>query len=442
VLAALLILPLVPHPAQARSFIRDAEVEHTLRTMTAPILEAAELNPDDVRLFIVNDDSINAYVAGGLNIFIHTGLILNSQNPHMLMGVVAHETGHIAGAHLALLSGASEQASVGALLSMVLGAAAAIGGSGDAAAAIMTGGQSAAMRNLLSHYRGNEQQADQAGIRFMRAAGLSPKGMLDMFEVLRRNEQQHGGNQDPYLRTHPLTKERIAVLRSAVMGAETTGELPESTQVAYARTIAKLYAFLEPPEKTFARYPKDATDEPSLLAHAVAYFRTPDLPKALASVDRLIAKNPKDAFAYDLKGQILFEHGKIQDAITAYTKAEELEPKNALILSDLGRSHLALNSPQAYEKAAQLLQEATAIDPTHSASFHHLGEAYGKKGEMGKSYLAFAQESLLINNPKDALQYAKLAKDQLKSDSMQTLTADDIIADAQRLLKEQKKATP
>lgn len=413
-----------------------------LRTLTSPIMEAAELDSEEVRLFIVNDDSINAYVAGGLNIFVHTGLILHTDNPQMLMGVVAHETGHIVGAHLALLSSASEQASIGSLLSMVLGAAAAIGGSSDAAMAILSGGQNASMRNLLTHYRGNEQQADQAGIRFMKTAGLSPKGMLDMFEVLRRNEQQHGGSQDPYLRTHPLTSERIAVLRSAVTSSSTPNDLPEATVLAYKRSVAKLYAFIEPPEKTFARYPLDDTSEPALLAHAVAYFRTPNLPKALETVDQLIARRPSDPYAYDLKGQMLYENGKIEESIAAYGKANELAPKTPLILTDFAGSYLSSKRGDAYDKAETLLREATAIDPTNSTSFHRLGEAYGKKGEIGQSYLAFAQESLLINEPRDALHYAKMAKEKLKSDSMQMIVADDIITDAQRLLKEKKNATP
>lgn len=425
--------------ARAGSYIRDAEVENTLRELTSPILHAADLNENNVRLFVINDPAINAFVAGGLNIFIHTGLILRAETPEMLIGVIAHEAGHIAGAHLSSLSSASKQASIGSLLSYVLGAAAAISGNSQAAGAIMSGGQNLALRNMLSHYRGNEQKADQAAISYMETANIPPHGMLEMFELLRRNEQKHNTQQDPYLRTHPLTSERIATMRSTVSTSKLTAkDIPKRIRTQHARMVAKLYSFLEPPEKTFTRYPDSDISEAAHLARAIAHFRTPDLTKALTSVDALIELNPDDAYAYDLKGQILFEYGKVKEASEAYQKANHLAPRTALILSDLGKAYIALNQ---LNDAVLALEQSTQIDDSHSPSFHQLAIAYGKQEKFGRSNIALAQEALLHSSLEDALRYAKRAKELLTDDQPSRILADDLITDAQRLLKEKKDAT-
>ncbi|MCK5793002.1 MAG: M48 family metalloprotease, partial [Ketobacter sp.] len=189
-LLCFLCIIIAPFPSHARSLIRDAETEYVLRLYTNPILEAAGIAPEAVRLFIINDPSINAFVAGGQNIFIHTGLILKSEKPDMLIGVLAHETGHIAGAHLTRLTQKLDDVSLGAILSTILGTAATIGGSGDLGSAILTGGQNIAQLELLAHIRSNEQAADQAALSYLDANGISASGMIAMFELLQRNERQ------------------------------------------------------------------------------------------------------------------------------------------------------------------------------------------------------------------------------------------------------------
>lgn len=436
-LLALLAALLLAAPSFARSFIRDAELEHTLRRMSDPIFAAADIEPSAVRLFIINDPAVNAYVAGGQNIFFHTGLLLKAENPAMLMGVIAHETGHIAGAHLSQLSGAADDAALGALLSTILGAAAVLGGSPDAGSAILSAGQNSALRNLLSFYRGNEQQADQAAVRYLRAVNLSPAGMLDMFELLRRQERQHigpGGNA--YLRTHPLTTDRIAALRGEVRRhTDLPARPPEAIETAFARMQAKLLAFLSQPEQTFRRYPESETSQAAHLARAVAWFRTPDLPAALREVDALIALSP-DAFAYDLKGQILYEHGRVEEAIAAYRKAHERAPGIGLILSELGKAYLASEQAHYLPEAVRALERSVRLDDSHAATYRLLARAYGKQGRLGASYLSLAREAALQHEPDTVIRYAGEAKAHLEQDSALALQADDLIADARRIQEE------
>jgi predicted Zn-dependent protease len=423
--------------AQAAGLIRDAEIESTLADMSAPLLRSAGLPPENVRIFIVNSPVINAFVAGGMNMFFHTGLILKAEAPEMLMGVMAHETGHIAGAHLSQLRTASEDASIGALISYVLGAAAILGGAGDAGGAIMSAGSNTSLRQLLSHYRGNEQQADQAGIRYMEDNGMSPRGMLDMFELLRRAERQHvGQDQDPYLRTHPLTTERIAAMRNAVDGTSAPqGGASDKIKRAHARMVAKLYAFLESKERTFRRWPESDTSEPALMAHAVAYFRDFQYDKAKEMADALLKLSP-DAFTYDLKGQILYESGDLKGALEAYQNAAKLAPMNALILTDLGRTHVALKQDK---DAILALTRAAGLANPSSDTQRQLAIAYGRSGQPGMASLSLAREAALNNKPDDMLRYAALAREQLPENSKARIQLDDLIEDARRMKAKQDK---
>lgn len=437
-LASVLLIQSVAS-AHARSFIRDPETEDTLRRMSEPIFLAADISPESVRIFIINDPSINAFVAGGQNIFFHTGLITSAERPSMLLGVIAHEVGHIAGAHLSQLSRASENASLGALLSYILGAAAMIGGSPQAGGAILSAGQNTSLRSLLSHYRGNEQQADQAAVRYMRETGLSPQGMLDMFELLRRKERQHiGPGGTPYLRTHPLSTDRIAAMRNQIkQHSELPGEPDADMKRRFERMQAKLFAFLSDPAATFSAYPASDASEAATLARAVAWFKKPDLDKALAEVNQLIERTP-DAFGYDLKGQILFEHGQIEASIASYERATQLAPGNGLILTSLGKSYLAEGSQPRLTQAIEVLERAAKADDTNATTQRQLAIAYGKTGKLGESYLALAREAGLQNNPDDVIRYAREAKEAIRNDPVLSLQADDLIADARRVREKEK----
>ncbi len=440
-LGAFFIANVLASPARALSYIRDAEIEHTLREYSAPIFRSANIPPDNVRIFIVNSPVINAFVAGGLNMFIHTGLIRATEDPGMLIGVIAHETGHIEGTHLAQLSQQSNTMAIGTLLTAALGAAAAVSGAGDAGAAIITAGQNATLRNMLSHYRGNEQAADQAALRYLDENDMSAQGMLKMFEVLRR--ESRGAKGDPYLRTHPLTTERIAHIRNHLNDSRIPkGQIPNQYNESHARMVAKLEAFMEPPTKTLARYPESNNSLSAHYARTIAWFRMPNFTRALEGVDALIAKRPNDPFFYDTKGQILFESGQVDAAIDAYTRAHELLPGNALILTDLGRAYGESRQPGSLDKAIKYLEEARQRDNSNASTWRYLATAYGKQGQFGKSHVALAEEAALLNEPESMLKNIERAQKHLAEYSPAWVRAEDLRALAKQMLrdKEDKKS--
>lgn len=428
-------------PAHAVSLIHDAEIEDTLRAYSNPIFREAGLNPSSVNIFIVNDPSINAFVAGGSNMFIHTGLIMKTETPEMLIGVIAHETGHIAGGHLAQGAEKLKDAQLGTVLSMVLGAAVAAGGGGDAGMAIMTAGQEVATRTFMRFSRSNESSADQAALNYLDNLNITASGMLKVMELLRQNENRSYGTPDPYTRTHPLSIERISHIRDHVMqGRVKENSVPASFADRHARMLAKLIGFLQPLDETLATYPESDTSIPAHYARSIGYYRKADFPKALEEIDTLLKQKPADPFFHELRGQFLFESGRINEGIQSYSKAVSLKPNSALILSDYGKVLLASVTPaKDMPKAIKALEHSASLDPSNINTWHLLAIAYGKQGNKGKFNLASAEEAMLMDKPEDAMRYADLA---LKDSSLgreSRIRAADLRLEAEKNKEDKKR---
>jgi len=432
----------LPVEAFAFPLIRDAEIEHTLRLYGDPIFRVDGLKPSAVKLFIVNDDALNAFVAGGANMFIHTGLIMACETPDMLIGVMAHEAGHIVGGHLAQGSEKLKNAAIGSILTFVLGAAAAAAsGKPEAAAAVITGGQGAVARNFMAFTRSHEESADQSAIGALDKLNISTSGMLKMFELLRRHERNHIGSPDPYLITHPLTTSRIEHVRDHTENSKIPpGQYPKNLEVLHQRMIAKLYGFIKPPESTLQRYPMSNKGVAARLARAIAYYKMPDTKRAIAEMDSLIAESPKDPFFHELKGQILFETNHPKEALKSYQEAVKLLPNSALILADLAKVELSQNDASLVAPAITHLEKSTELDDTNANTWRQLAGAYGKAGNTGMAALALAEEAILQDNPKQALNSVAQALPLLKEGSPARQRAQDIKARALDMKREKKEA--
>ncbi|MDX2095863.1 MAG: M48 family metalloprotease [Alphaproteobacteria bacterium] len=435
-LAAALILPL---SAQA-GLIRDAEIETTLQTYARPIFRAADIDPESVRIFIVSNPEVNAYVAGGLNIFIHTGLIREAKTPGMLIGVIAHETGHIAGAHLSQFREKANRASIGNVIGLILGAAAAVGGSSQAGAGIIAGSQNMAGRSFLSDIRRNEQSADQAALTFLDANAISSSGMLSMFETLRRRDSGLA-IRDKYLLSHPLNSERIAAMRNHIAESSIpTDQVPSGFAALHARMLAKLVAFIEPYDVTLTLYPPGDGSVAGRYARAIAEFRRSRFPAALAGINGLIRDYPADAFFYDTKGQILFENGKLDAAAAAYAKANSLAPGSALIATEYAKTLIAQQKPEQLSHAIALLERSREIDDSYDVTWRQFALAYGRQGRLGLSYAALAEEAALAGDYETVLQHVARARRDAGNDTALILQLDDLTREAKAQLEKKKDA--
>ncbi|MGG7566591.1 M48 family metalloprotease [Rhodovulum sp. DZ06] len=419
-------------PAAALSLIRDAEIETTLRTLSGPIFQAAGLRPEAVNIYLVNDGAPNAFVFGGRQLVITTGLIQDMDGPDELLGVIAHEAGHMTGGHLARRAIAARNLQGPALVASILGvAAAAAAGSGEAALAGGLGPQEAARRALLAHSRSEEAAADQAALTYLETAGVDPAGMLKVLDRFRGQEIFSAAQRDPYVSTHPISSSRLAFTQRRAAESPAAGKAPDPEFVyAFARMKAKLDGFLDHPASVLNDVGgPEGLDEFDLLRRAVALHRLPDPRGAQATVDRLIALHPDDAYYHELKGQFLLESGEGPDAVAAYREAARLAPDQPLIRAQLGRALLTREGEAAAREAVALLEtgarEADGGDPS---VLRDLAFAYARAGEEGKAALATAERLALVGARHDAVIQARRAKSLLPEGSPEWLRADDITA--------------
>lgn len=416
-----------PIKAKGLSLIRDSEVENIIRAYAAPLFTAAGLDAAAVNVQIVNDSRLNAFVAGGLNLFVNTGLLMASDSPDEIIGVFAHETGHIAGGHLARTREAVENATAEAILAYILGAAAIVAGSGKAGGAIIGSGTAIAQQSLFRYSQAQEQSADQAAVRYLEAVGRSAKGMLEIFYKLEDQELLSPERQDPYLRSHPLTRDRIRFVRNFIETSNYSSAVSDEGEVkTHIRMVAKLYAFLNSPGRTLRTYRESDTRIPARYARAIAYYRIPDLERAIGEIDALLAEFPDDPWFQELKGQILFENGHIALSVAPYERAVALRPDEALLRLGLARAQIEINNSSFTKKAIDNLVAAIRSEPNYAPHWHFLGIAYGRDGQLAQSSLALAEASLLRDEFVEAKYHAEKAKRGLENGSPAYLRADDI----------------
>ncbi len=418
------------------SFIRDAEIETIIRTYATPLFQQAGVEPSAVQIHLVNSREINAFVAEGLNLFLNTGLIVKTKNASELIGVIAHESGHIAGGHLLrganTMKNASYEAIAAALLGMAAGAAS---GRGDVAAAIAGAGQDIAVRNYLSFSRSIEGTADTAALRFLDNLHESSKGFLDFMQTLMNQEALLSANQDPYVRTHPLTQDRIDEIRHHVETSPwTNATLPPQYDELHARLVAKLYAFLYSPAETLRKYPPSDTSIAARYARAIAAYRIPDLTEALPLIDGLIAERPDDPYFHELKGQILYENARLSEAIPEYKAAVRLKPDNSLIRTELGTAEIASEDPNAMNDAAENLRFATHQEPDNADAWLQLSSAYAHLGNDPLAEAALAEYSYLAGKWAEAIFHSQRAAKALPKGSPVELRMEDL-----RVVAEQER---
>lgn len=416
-------------PAFAGGGIRDAEIERVLRSYGDPIYTAAGLDPKAIKMYIINDPSMNAFVAGGQNVFINTGMIMELDTPNELKGVIAHETGHISGGHLARGPEAMAKTEVPMIITMLAGVAAIAAGAPDLGMGLIIGAQSVAQRQILSFSRAQESSADQAGVKFLNATGQSPAGMVSVFNRFADQEALSGARQDPFVRSHPLSRERVAALEQMVDNSPYRTKTDSQKDLDdYALMRAKLRGFIESPDVTLRRYPLTDQSAPAHYARAVAYFKGSDLQSALNEVDMLIKARPTYAYFWELKGQILVESSKPKEGVIPYRKAVELAPDEPLLQASLGAAIVATEDETLNAEAKGHLQRALQEEPDNGMAWYNLAAVYDREGNEGMAALCTAEQSFAVQNYGRAVEFSKRALNKLKEGTQEWQRANDIQA--------------
>jgi len=432
--------------ADAAGLIRDAETEALIRIYAKPIFNAAGLGSQGINIHIVNDRSFNAFVVDGHNMFMHAGTLMDAKTPNQVIGVIAHESGHITGGHLARLRTQISKAKSAALMLQLLGlaamAAGALAGSpgiGQAGMGVAYGGQDAAMRSLLAYRQDEESSADQAAVTFLNATKQSGRGMLETLEFMASKLVGIQGI-NPYLQSHPMPQQRIVQLRALVTSSPYYGntDTPE-LQFRHDLMKAKLFGFLDEPQNVFNRYPQTDQSLPALYARAIATYRQSGVKAAMPQLDALIAAKPDWPYFYEIKGQFLFESGSPAAAVPPLREAVRLGPDEPLIRVMLGQALLGTTDKKLVDEAITNLRTALAREDSSAMGYRQLAAAYARKAEavqavgakkqyMAQAELASAEAYFYEGQLKLAKQQAKRAKTGLVDGTPNWIKADDILA--------------
>ena len=419
--------------AQALPIIRDAEIEQLLRDYTQPILRVAGLGQRNIRAVIINDRSFNAFVIDAKRIFINAGALMDAETPNQIIGVLAHETGHIAGGHLSKLRAELANAQTASILALLLGlgavaaSATSRGNVGGNPMAAVVGPQGVIMRSLLAYQRQQEEQADRAGVHFLDATGQSAKGMYETFKRFADQMLFASSRADPYLQSHPMPTERLAALSEiAKTSPNWEKKDPAELQARHDLMRAKLFGYMERPDTLLRRYPPSDTSLPARYARAVSTYRHADIRSALVQMDGLLQAQPNNPYFYELKGQALVESGRAQEAIPLLRRAIATAPDPTLIRVLLGQALVGANDPRMLDEAIATLRHAVASDPDIADAYEQLAMAYGRKNDLADADLASAQAALARGQLPTARQLASRAKGRFPIGSPGWVKADDI----------------
>nr|WP_313418362.1 M48 family metalloprotease [Brevundimonas diminuta] len=413
--------------AQAQSLIRDTEIEGIIHEWSEPVLDAMGLDPNEVEILLVNDNDLNAFATRGRIMGLNTGLILRTKSPNQLLGVIAHEAGHIKNRHT-LRDGAQNAGMQPMIMTMALGALAAIAGAPDAGAALLASSQYFGTLGALRYMQSQEGEADITGARALERAGESGRGMVEFFENFRAQEIFSDQRRYPYFRSHPLSSQRIEALRRPVEAASHYDKRDSDARMAqHALVVAKIRAFMDAPNATLRDYPSSDVTLPARYARAIAWYRDGQTQKALDAVDVLLAEQPENPYFWELKGQILFEEGRPAEALGAHEKSVELKPDAPLLRINLAHALIETSDASKLTEAENQLKRALALEPDNTMGWRLLSQAYASQNKEGEARLASAEYWFALRRPDQAAQFAMRARDMLDRSSIEWRRATDIV---------------
>jgi predicted Zn-dependent protease len=418
--------------------VRDAEIEQLMRDYTAPILKAAGLAQQNVQVVLINERAFNAFVMDGRRIFINTGALMDAKVPNEIIGVLAHETGHMAGGHLSRLREQLANAQTASIIAMLLGVGAVVAGAtartsgggnlSQAGMAAMQAPQEMIRRSLLSYQRAQEESADRAAVKFLNTTGQSAKGMSSTFKRFVDDQLIITSRIDPYQQSHPMPRERVAALEDLVKTNPYWDRAdPPELQLRHDMMRAKLAGFMERPDTIARRYPASDVSLPARYARAISMYRFGNVSAAVTLIDALIQVQPNNPYFYELKGQALLDGARPAEAIAPLRRAVALAPNSALIRIMLGQALVATGETRLAEEAIPLLRVAMTREPDAPEAYSQLAMAYGRKGEYAEADLASAQAALARGDQKTARELAARAKTRFPTGSPGWVKSDDIV---------------
>jgi predicted Zn-dependent protease len=399
------------------------------------LLRTAKLGGQNIEVVLIGDRAFNAFVADGRRIFMNIGALYEAETPNQIIGVLAHEIGHIAGGHLARMRDQIANAQTASIVAMLLAIGGAVAGSatntqgmGEALPGLILGPQEMIRRSLLGYVRQQEESADRAAVDFLNATGQSAKGMLETFQRFADQTMFISRSVDPYTLSHPMPRERIAALEHIARTSPNFGKQdPAALQLRHDMMRAKLAGFIDRPDAVMRRYPSANNSLPARYARAISSYRFGNIRDAITQIDALIADQPNNPYFHELKGQALLESSRAREAIAPLRRASSLSNGSPLIRMMLGQALVQSGDAALAEEAVAELRVGLAKEPNASLGYRQLAIALGRKGDRANADLASAQASFNEGDFATARQLAARAQRSLSKGSPGWLKADDIV---------------
>lgn len=418
-----------PSPASAQdglSLIRDTEIEEILLKDSVPIFQAAGLDPKSVHILLVGGKDLQAFAAPG-TMGIYTGLIRQSENPNQLRGVIAHEVGHLQAGH-SFRSGDMMRAGLKPMiLTMGLGVLAALAGAPDAGAVLLGNASYFGQLGALGYSREQEGRADQAGATLLETTGQSGRGLVEFFDNFRYQEVFDQSRRFAYFRSHPLSSERIDALRNRVERLPHYDQIDSPEDLAEHEIMkAKLEGFMNP-QSAMIKYKETDRSFPARYARAIAYYQMKEPDRAVKLIDSLLAEHPENPYLWELKGQVLFEFNRVEQAEEPQRRSVALKPDAALLRVNLGQTLIGLNDPKKVEEGVQELKRSLLAEGDNAVAWRLLAQAYDKQGKDGDARLATAEQYFAMGAAQEARVFAMRARELLTRDSPEWRRATDIV---------------
>jgi len=391
------------------SLIRDSQTEEFINEISQPIFKIAGLDSENIKIYLVNDSSINAFVMGGQNIFVNIGLIQKFSNPDVISGVIAHEVGHISGGHLAKGSEIYQQNLSTTIIGSILGIAAMATGQIDGGTAIILGATQINNRLSLKYSRSQEESADILAIEYLKKLQISSDGLLEIMNYF--NQQSQGISQqiNQFELTHPVSTSRILFIKNNKFVVKNNQKQHQKLTKKLSIIQAKLKAFLDNPEQNLKNINNNSYSE--LLAKSIIFHRLNRFDESLKILDNLIETDKNNGFLYELKGDFLFNQNLLSPAILNYQTAIKLLSKKSRTTSQIQMAVaiLQITNDDKYllNLAKNNLQQALKIEPDNLLIYKNLAIIYERLQEFSDAKLILAEYNYLLNDYETAKKLAR-----------------------------------
>ncbi|MDR0556096.1 MAG: M48 family metalloprotease [Holosporaceae bacterium] len=377
----------VQQPAWSLTLIRDAEVEDLLKEMLQSVFKVAGLNPKSAKVYVIKSSSINAFTIGNGYVFITSGLLFRFPNPLQILGILCHETAHIAARHIDRLITALKTSSRNSIFAILTGMlVAAVTGRQEAIAMIL-GYAETDLRLFLRFNRSEEMAADLLAATYLEKLGFAVDVFIDVLLAFERMDILNGNaNLPAYLSDHPPTGDRMAALQKKVTNKQYTP--PRELLCRFRRAQIKLLAYLGQHNlRTIA--PQDE------YAQTIYLRRTGKVREAIEILRTLVRDNPGDIYYKESLAQTLYEYGELPEAIRVY---QEIYHKDVNMLIKVNLAHVLITAQQQLDQAISILEAATYVDDVDSNVYRLLSIAYGKQRKYGLAMFSLGMEQLLQQN--------------------------------------------